>query len=356
VLRWEPIFAAKVFDPVAAAFFAHNVHYTSLPNTWVCNYVKFVSILSSRRVSAPGPDGLSHSFCAFAPPSVHKVLYDLYLHMLNLGTLPDGFNHALFIFIPKGEHGDDLPHSVSRAAGQMRPLSLSNADSKILAAAVAFPLTDFVDLNVHEHQRGGIRGRQLVDNLIDVEAASVFAMSSCRAQALQALVFYDFVAAFPSVFRDFLFFMLAHVGVPAFIIWSILQLYHDSSLNIVFAGAVHTGVSVASGIKQGCCLSGALFAIVMDAFMCTLYHFHAASVSMRSLFDDTSMVFKNAARDGPKVLVLFAKFCLGSGLTLNMGKGIVIPLWSRYHASNAAFISAISIIFSASLVLLRPSI
>jgi hypothetical protein len=134
------IFAAKIVDLPTATFFSQNIDYSPLPHSWVCSHDKFVEIFLSRRVSAPGPDGFSRSFWAFVPVAVHQVLYDLYLHLLDLGSLPLGFNHPLFAFIPQAELAEDLPFSIVRPASLMRPLSLSNADSKIIATAISSPL------------------------------------------------------------------------------------------------------------------------------------------------------------------------------------------------------------------------
>jgi hypothetical protein len=116
--------------------------------------------------------------------------------------------------------------------------------------------------------------------------------------------------------------------VPSFIILAIMQLYTDSQRNIVFLVKVFSRFAVEGGITQGCCLSGPLFAIVMDAFLRTVYVKYEKSVSMRALFDDTSMVFRNARRDGPPIMRLFALFALCSGLCPNMAKGVAIPLWT----------------------------
>jgi hypothetical protein len=254
--HWAPVFSSNEFSLEAAQFFVRQVNYTPLPLSWVCDKDRFLKIFLSRRVSAPGPDGLSHSFWAAAPPAFQDVLFNLYLHLLNLGSLPDGFNHALFVFIPKAEQDEDCPHYLIRTASAMRPLSLSNADAKLIAAAISSPLQDFAAINIHPHQRGGIRGRQLVDNIIDVEAASLFALNSSTPDLLPSLVFYDFAAAFPSVMRQFLFFIMVHADIPAFIIWAVMQLHNDSQHSIVFAGQIFAGLPVNSGIKQGCCLPG----------------------------------------------------------------------------------------------------
>jgi hypothetical protein len=59
--------------------------------------------------------------------------------------------NARFMFIPKTEQGDDIPHSASRIASLMCLLSLSKSDAVLVAAAVASPLNDFVDINAHPH-------------------------------------------------------------------------------------------------------------------------------------------------------------------------------------------------------------
>eukprot|EP00959_Pyramimonas_sp_CCMP1952_P042204 882662-Pyramimonas_sp.AAC.1 len=48
---------------------------------------------------------------------------------------PEGLNHSVFAFIPKGEDPRDTTDCI-RDPGTLRPLSLENSDSKLLASTL----------------------------------------------------------------------------------------------------------------------------------------------------------------------------------------------------------------------------
>ena len=72
------------------------------------------------------------------------MLYRCYCHLLETGELPDDFNEAFMVFLPKvpPSPGDNLAQCKE---SETRPLSLSNTDSKILAKALMkLPDTDYL--------------------------------------------------------------------------------------------------------------------------------------------------------------------------------------------------------------------
>jgi hypothetical protein len=66
--------------------------------------------------------------------------------------------------------------------------------------------------------------------------------------------------------------------------------------------------------------------------------FFPCDISVRHLYDDTSMVFFNARRDPSEVLRIFQLFKLASGLGLNCTKSVILPLWSQTSTRHLAYI------------------
>jgi hypothetical protein len=153
-------------------------------------------------------------------------------------------------------------------------------------------------------------------------------IKTSRAHSLPRLPLYDFRAAFPSILRQFLILVLESAQIPASIMWSILQLYCESYHAISFRGRIFLGFRVESGIEQGCCPSGPLFAVVMDTFARTMCQFFPTNLSTRSFFDDASMVFFNAKQEASDALDVFKLFASSIRLELNATKSVVIPLWA----------------------------
>ena len=144
------------------------------------------------------------------------------------------------------------------------------------------------------------------------------------------LLSFDFKAAFPSLKRRWLELTLAHYGVPQGMLWAIAALYHAP---IAFArfGDMHLTpmCELASGVLQGCPLSGSLWALCMDPL---LRHLQRPFPSLdhgvvRACADDIGLVMMCVTQ-----LVLIAEtFCFAeklAGLALQPAKCVAVPLWA----------------------------
>ena len=62
-----------------------------------------------------------------------------------------------------------------RKAGNLRILSLSNTDQKIMSTAVSIPFANLATVSCDAAQSGGMRGRRLDDCLLGAEAKAIVA-------------------------------------------------------------------------------------------------------------------------------------------------------------------------------------
>eukprot|EP00959_Pyramimonas_sp_CCMP1952_P364520 7633423-Pyramimonas_sp.AAC.1 len=83
---------------------------------------------------------------------------------------------------------------------------------KLIAAAIASPLTQVSTHTILESQTGGAPGRSILDNTIACEGDGLLAHIEGRDDAAQ--LFTDFKAAFPSLIIELAFFVLQSMGVP----------------------------------------------------------------------------------------------------------------------------------------------
>lgn len=167
---------------------------------WKLTYDQFEAMIARMVDSAPGPDGLPYAVWRCSPEPFRKLLYAMYCAWLDGAALSDGFNHAYLALIAKGDDEQDAD-LVSRAPEDTRPLSLSNTDAKILAAAVKEACEEPVSSWACGVQRGFTRNKMLIDNVIEIEA---HAMAASMASNTSAMLFWDFAAAFPSVAHVFI--------------------------------------------------------------------------------------------------------------------------------------------------------
>ena len=79
--------------------------------------------------------------------------YDCYRQILEGGEVPTWFNRSTLVFIPKGDPGAGGV-GVQARPGDLRPLSLGNADQKLVALAINLSLSRVCGDTVHSAQRG----------------------------------------------------------------------------------------------------------------------------------------------------------------------------------------------------------
>ena len=147
------------------------------------------------------------------------------LQDLNIST-------AAFLHKSNSDH-DEL---VSWKPVETRPLSLSNTDNKIVSACIAWPLSQEAGDCIAEAQGGFLRERQLVDNIIDLDATLLPSQAMCDMRRTGAALF-DLKAAFPSINHACVWGVLRGYGIPEFIVCSIMALYHNSIVSIRFSGS-----------------------------------------------------------------------------------------------------------------------
>eukprot|EP00973_Karenia_brevis_P083097 11521719-Karenia_brevis.AAC.1 len=177
------------------------------------------------------------------------------------GRLSATSGHSLLTFLVK--EGDDHDDGSKLCwPNNLRPISLSNTCIKIVASLLAIPLNYVATHCIHRAQRGGIQGRQLIDNILDIEAKALeYAMTRLKGCGA---VFLDIRQAFPSLGRPYLWWVLKKSGVPEYFIQAVQELYTHCRHSIVLNGRVFGDCDIKSGVRQGCPLSMILFAFAMN--------------------------------------------------------------------------------------------
>ena len=115
------------------------------------------------------------------------------------------------MLLPKKPAGADPVHGDFFGAGDTRPLSIVNADNRIVANAIRAKAEPAIDKLVSTNQKGFLPGRAMLENVLDVEEGMAI---GALGEYPQAAIFFDFKAAFPSSAHDFLMDCLAALGVP----------------------------------------------------------------------------------------------------------------------------------------------
>ena len=270
---WAPKFhgAATRQDLARQHLEAHIQKIDPSKYQWTATTTQHEELLDRLHDTAPGPDGIRYSGYKNAPQPVQDTLYQQYYDILHLDhdTTPTAFNHSLLLFPPKGKHPDDDGHNYLRHPKDTRPISLSNTDNKYTSCLLDIPASK-VSRDHVSPQQACLKGRQMGDNILDIEAkALTFALTNAT---LAGIIAYDISAAFPSLSRTFLFYVLTTMGFPSFYIRSIQRLYHDNLHTIFINNTTTITILFTSGVKQGCPLSMTLFALALDPIIRYMAH------------------------------------------------------------------------------------
>ncbi len=78
------------------------------------------------------------------------------------------------------------------------------------------------------------------------------------------VTFIDFKKAFDSIYRDMMFAILRHYGIPEKIVTEIRVLYDESTCQVFLKGQLSGPFDITTGVLQGDVLAPFLFIIVID--------------------------------------------------------------------------------------------
>ena len=288
----------------------------------------FKKALLFSKNSAPGPDGITFRAWRALGDFGVSILYDAFTALTAddaLSTLDrdwQDFNSSLLVFLPKKPSGETEEGIMVYEAANTRPLNITNADNRLICSAVRLCIEPQLSPGAAREQRGFIKGRSMLANVIDIEAAMLrHAFDSPAAAA----VFFDFDAAFPSVSHDFLHDVFAAKGWPQWIRTFILGLYWNNACEISAGGQRHDGFTLSSGVRQGCPLSPLLFAVLSDVLIRRVVR-STPLVTLRAYADDIAVVLPNALSEARILERIFSEYRAISGLRLHHGKTVWVPL------------------------------
>ena len=332
--HWSQVFSAKrVYDDHMEKL-SPFVQRAPDNMEWVLGREEFFLMVSKMRDTSPGPDGLPYTAWGKAGDTVLELVYDAYIALLGGTQLPKGFNHSDMVFIPKGDQAEE-DGTFIRKPSETRPLNLSNSVAKIIAAAINNTLSLLCAATVGPCQQGFIRGRSLIDNVVDVEATAVGFDRYYTGKSGIMLV--DLAAAFPSLSHLFLFWVLDRMGIPDYFREAIRQLYDNNTCDLLLNGARYPGFDIDGGIRQGCPASGSLYALSFDPFLRFLESLFTVGPGVdiviraliRAFADDVAIVLRDILRSLRTIFSAFQTLAKATGMHLNIRKCVIIPLWDR---------------------------
>jgi endonuclease/exonuclease/phosphatase family metal-dependent hydrolase len=260
--------------------------------------------------SCAGPDGIPFSIWQSIVKHATPVLHQVVLALSEGALPPAGYNYGLLFLIPK---------TGSLRAKHTRPISVTNADNRIIAQAVVNAVTPALYATLDWAQKGFISLRVFEDHIRKLNEDFYSAVED---KSDFYVLFMDTAKAFDSVDHDFIIASLRHLGLPRWFIKLVKGLLHDVKVKPAFRGAKDIWISIMRGVKQGCPLSPLLFVICYDILLCKISKIKG--VSPYACADDLAVATKDCKQLW-KVMELVNDFRSASGLGVNEDKTVILP-------------------------------
>uniref|UniRef100_A0A8C5PNC3 Reverse transcriptase domain-containing protein n=1 Tax=Leptobrachium leishanense TaxID=445787 RepID=A0A8C5PNC3_9ANUR len=231
---------------------------------------------------------------------------------------------ASIVLIPKPDRDPLLPESY-------RPISLLNTDVKIFAKLLSNRLDLLLPRLIHPDQVGFIPGRQAFDNTRRAIDLLWHASSSHTPSLFLSL---DAEKAFDRVEWPYLFLVLEHFGFPEKFIAAVRSLYASPTASIVLPHAPPTPFQICNGTRQGCPLSPALFALILEPLLQAIRQSDGVrglrvgdqTYTVSAYADDILLSLTDPTGSLESVSSLLARFSNLSGYKINMSKSEALAI------------------------------
>ena len=142
-----------------------------------------------------------------------------------------------------------------------RPISLLNIDYKIITKTIASRISNVLPFLIHDDQTGYVKARYIGQNIrLIQDIMKITSVENIPGMA----IFIDFKKAFDSVDWEFLAKVLETFSFGPQIRNWIRTFYTDITSCVINNGHASEFFSLQRGVRQGCPLSGILFALCAE--------------------------------------------------------------------------------------------
>jgi hypothetical protein len=148
-----------------------------------------------------------------------------------------------------------------------RPITLMNADYKLLTKVLAIQLMDHVEQLVHPDQAGFIPHRSIFDHIRLAKAILSYTEAAEEDGAIIAL---DQEKAYDKIKHDYLWKTMEAFNLPQPFIRTVKSLYSNAHTRIAINGVLSDPFRVKQGVRQGDPLSCPLFDLAIEPLACQI--------------------------------------------------------------------------------------
>lgn len=271
---------------------------------------------------APGPDGLPVDFYRAYWRVLGVPLARVLNSSLQSQLLPSSMRCGIVTLLCKDE-------SRRLDLGSYRPISLLNTDYKILAKAALGCLCPALETIVHPSQVATVPGRSILRHCQALRDSIYWAHSR---QLPAVVASFDQAKAFDRVDHGYLFSVMRSSGIPENLCRTIETMYRGASSRVVVNGMLTDPFNVSRGVRQGCPLSPALYALAFNPLLVNMVaepYIHLLSLPGQAAppvfayADDLTVIVRDEDSLG-QILVLFDLYGSLSGAEINREKSAAL--------------------------------
>lgn len=164
--------------------------------------------------NAPGPDCIPHLAWRSCGEDGVATLQNVCAWLAEGNRPPNWFNQSIMFSGPKVKRMMTQTLMLLEMCLLHVPFSLNNPDKKIVCSVTNFKLSGAVAKASHKIQQGFVKGRRLLANVVDLDVHACCSSNEDDWSTTPLLVFYDFAAAFPSVFHCRIVLAFTYIGCP----------------------------------------------------------------------------------------------------------------------------------------------
>ena len=214
------------------------------------------ALQSMKEGKAPGIDGLTVDFYKAFWEELGEDFLSVVNESFKEKTLPYSCRRAVITLLPKKGDLQDIKN--------WRPVSLLCTDYKILSKALANRLREVLEQVIHQDQTYCVPGRSIVDNVSLIR--DVLDVSSSLGLDV-GFISLDQEKAFDRVEHLYLWKIMERFGLNPGLIAMIKVLYQDIESVLKINGGLSAPFTVSRGVRQGCSLSGILYAVSIEPLL-----------------------------------------------------------------------------------------
>ena len=283
--------------------------------------------------SSPGPDGLSTEFYKIFWKEIGNTVIRSFNQSFNTGSLSFTQTSAILTLIHKGK---ELPKNKLQ---NWRPISLTNADYKLLARCLSNRVSNVIDSIISEDQVGYIKGRNVSTTLRTIDDLVEYWNLKDKPGILLAL---DFQKAFDTISKSFMLTAFKRFGFGPDLQQWVKVLFANTRSSIIYNGWISEHFDVQRGIRQGCPFSPLAFIIGVELLAIRFRNdenikgleIKTGKILKVLMYADDITVFLKDNNDARLIIDIIDEFTLISGLKLNKHKSEAMGIGATKNLRN----------------------